>query len=167
MTAAIALPLWPPAGNHFFILAARALNKWLALGVPARIAYAMIAQGEAECAFKLTAIGDKGVAYGLHQWHWTPRGAAIFAATGIDVRSEPMIEQHVAAAYWELTHLFATSWAKILAAPTALQAGEMACKLWEGAGAFEAAERRGMMAERWLSYFAHNPDVLKGNPAQS
>lgn len=162
----VELPVWPPAGNPFFALAARCLNKWVALGAPVRAAYGLIANAEAECAFNVKAVGDNDSAYGLHQWHWTPRGASILAATGIDVRSEPTVEKHVEAAHWEITHLFAASWAKVIAATTAAEAGSLVCIYYEGAGAAHAPERRAAMAERWLKFFADNPDFLSAHPAQ-
>jgi hypothetical protein len=165
-TYTVELPVWPPSGNVFFQNAARCFNKWIALGLNPTVAYGLVANAEAESAFEVKAVGDNDTAYGVYQWHWTPRGAAILAATGIDVRSDPKIENHVAAAYWELTHLFAASWAQIQQAKTALDAGSLVCTMYERAGAAFAVERRGAMAERWLAYFAANPDILKDNPPQ-
>lgn len=163
----VELPVWPPADNAFFALAARSLNKWMALGAPERAGYGLIANAEAECAFDVKAIGDNDTAYGLHQWHWTPRGAAILAATGIDVRSEPTVEKHVEAAYWEFTHLFAATWAKVIASTTAADAGSLVCIEYEGAGAAYAPQRRAAMAERWLKFFADNPGFLAAHPAEA
>ena len=118
-------------------------------------------------ASNCAAVGDEKTAFGLHQWHWSPRGASILAATGIDVRSEPSVEKHVEAAFWEITRLFTASWAKIIAAPTAAEAGSLVCIYYEGAGAAHAPDRRAAMAERWLKFFADNPDFLAAHPAQA
>lgn len=167
MTDALTLPTWPPFTNPFFSLAARCLNEWIALGATDRVGYGMIANHEAECAFKISAVGDKGRAFGLGQW-WSPRIETIRAGTGIDVRTEPLIERHVQAAYWELTKgPYQHAWKAICASQTASEAAQLACKMWEGAGAPNAMQRRGAMATRWEAFFAEHQTFLAQHPAQN
>ena len=165
MTDPLSLPVWPPLDNAFFGNAARCWNRWRTLGASENAAYGTIANHEAECAFHIGAIGDQGRAFGLGQWWWTPRGAAILAATGIDVRTEKSIIRQVDAAYWEITHVYSVAWTKIQAAGTVEIAGELVCTLWEQAGSPNAMQRRGLMANRWQTFFAANPQLLAANPA--
>jgi len=159
-------PPWPPAGSPFFSLAARCMNKWLALGAPWIAAVGMVANGQAECGFNVTLVGDQDRAFGLQQWWWEPRGAAILAATGIDVRHDPLIERHVEAAWWELQNAYKKVWAEACAAATVNAAAQLICMDYEGASAPFAAVRRGMMADAWDIYFKANPSILTDNPAQ-
>ena len=160
------IPAWPPAGSSFFALAARCMNKWLALGAPWTAAVGMVANGQAECGFNVTLVGDQDQAFGLQQWHWYPRGAAIFAATGIDVRHDPLIEHHVEAAWWEMSNAYKKAWAEIVAATSVNAAAQLICTAYEGASAPFAAIRRGLMADAWGVYFTANPSILTDNPPQ-
>lgn len=161
----IVLPVWPPIGNEFFNLAARVMNKWLSLGVSQTVALGLLANAEAECAFDIAAIGDHDRAFGLYQW-WTNRVLVILANTKIDVRSDPLIEHHVEAAWWELNNPYVQVWVEILNSKTANEAAQAICTLYEGASALNAAIRRGAMADRWDAFFAANPSILADNPAQ-
>lgn len=167
MTDALMLPVWPPATYvKFFASAAAFYNEWLALGVSIPFAIAMTTQAEFECAFNLAANGDKGEAWNAYQWHWTPRGANILAATGIDVRSERSIHRVVAAAWWELNGPLHKARDAIAACDNARSAAIAACALFEGAGAPNAAARRGLGAERWAGWIARNQSFVKARPAQ-
>ena len=161
----IPLPVWGPLDSPFFPLAARVMNKWLSLGVSRIIALGLVANAEAECAFKISAEGDRDRAFGLMQW-WLNRVLAILAATGIDVRHEPLIERHVEAAWWELNNTYVQVWTQILNAKTANEAAQAICILYEGAGAENAPIRRGAMADRWQAFFDANPTILTANPPQ-
>src|ERR1035437_9088542 len=98
MTDALTLPVWPPAANYFFNRAAQTYNAWIALGVSVPFAIAMVTNAEFESAFKWNAVGDHDQAFNFYQWHWNPRGMAILAATGTDVRREQSIKRIVDAA---------------------------------------------------------------------
>jgi hypothetical protein len=166
MTDALTLPVWPPAGNVFFNRAAQTYNAWIAVGVSRTFAIAMVTQAEFESAFKWNAVGDHDQAFNFYQWHWNPRGIDILVDTGIDVRKEQSIKRIVAAAWWELNTVEKKACAAIAAAANAHDASIAACKLFEGAGAENAAERRGLGADRWSTWFAANTDCVAENPAQ-
>jgi hypothetical protein len=159
-------PPWPAPGSPFFGLAARCMNKWLALGAPWIAAIGMVANGQAECGFNVTLVGDHDRAFGLQQWWWNPRGAAILAATGIDVRHDPLLEHHVEAAWWEITNRYPKVWADACAATSVNDAAQLICRGYEGASALYADVRRGMMADAWDVYFKANPSILTDNPPQ-
>ena len=166
MTVALTLPVWPPAGNAFFNRAAQVFNAWRDLGSPIPYTLAMLTQAEFESAFKWNAVGDNGTAFNMYQWHWNPRGIAILAHTGIDVRTEQSIKRIVEAANWELSTVEKKARDAMLAATNARDASIAACKLFEGAGAQNAAERRGLGAERWAVWITNNAGFVKANPAQ-
>ena len=105
MTDALTLPVWPPAGHIFFNRAAQVFNAWMDLGSPVNYAIAMLTQAEFESAFKWNAVGDHDHAFNMYQWWWNPRGMAILAATGIDIRKEQSVKRIVEAASWELSHV--------------------------------------------------------------
>jgi len=161
----IVLPVWGPITSPFFVLAARVMNKWLSLGVSETVALGLVANAEAESAFDVAAVGDHDRAFGLYQW-WTNRVLAILANAKIDVRTDPLIEHHVEAAWWELNNTYVQVWTEILNAQTANEAAQAICTLYEGASALNAAIRRGAMADRWAAFFAANPAILTDNPAQ-
>jgi hypothetical protein len=159
------LPVWPPASNIFFNRAAQCYNAWRDLGVSIPFALAMVAQAEFESAFESTAHGDDDQAFNFYQWHWTPRGATILSETGIDVRTEASIKKIVAAAWWEMNHTHAAARDAIARENTAHDASVAACTLFEGAGAEDAAERRGQGAERWAVWVSENQAFIVANPA--
>ena len=165
MTDALTLPVWPPAANYFFNRAAQTYNAWIALGVSGNFAIAMVTQAEFESAFKWNAVGDKDQAFNFYQNHWNPRGIDILVNTGIDVRHEQSIKRIVAAAWYELNATEKKARDAINAATNAHDASIAACKFFEGAGAANAAERRGLGAQRWESWFLANADFVTKNPA--
>lgn len=155
MLPTIVLPAWPAESDApGFFAAARALfDKFKALGASNPTALAILAQAEAESSLNPKAVGDKGTAHGLWQWH-SDRCAQIKAATGIDVCTAGL-EDQATAAWWELTKgQERPAFAKFSTAETALEAGQLACTLWERAGAPIAAQKRGALAERWADYFS-------------
>jgi hypothetical protein len=115
---------------------------------------AIVEQADAESSFLASALGDRGSAYGLWQWHMA-RAHQILIGTGIDVEAFPPVAKQIQAAQWELVH---TSYAKtalqyILAATDAYDAGAAACIFWEQAGAPGQPAKRGAGAVAWASYF--------------
>ena len=165
MTDALTLPVWPPASNAFFNRAAQTYNAWIALGVSVNFAVAMVTQAEFESAFKWNAVGDHDQAFSFYQWHWKPRGLAILAATRIDVRYEQNIKRIVDAAFWEMNTVERKARDAIEAAANVYDASVAACVMFEGAGAPNAAERRGRGADRWATWFAANAAFVAANPA--
>jgi hypothetical protein len=166
MTDALTLPVWPPAGNIFFNRAAQTFNAWMSLVRSDTFAIAMVTQAEFESAFTWYAVGDHDQAFNFYQWHWNPRGISILANTGIDVRKEQSIKRIVDAAWWELNAVEKKARDTIAAATTSYDASVAACVLFEGAGALNAAARRGLGANRWALWFADNSAFVAANPAQ-
>ena len=163
----IPLPKWPLASNIFFVRAAQLYNEWLAVPVSRPFAIGMLTQAEFESAFKVDAIGDSGTAYNLYQWHWSGRGNVILSGTGIDIRTETNFKRLVAAAWWEMNNTrYTKARDAILAAATEVDAAIAACTYFEGAGAEDAAERRGAGAERWGSWIAGNAAFIAAHPEQ-
>lgn len=160
------IPVWPapqsPDGVTFFGNAHAIASAWKAHGVGDAFALGMLANAEAESSLDPNAIGDKssGGAYGLHQWH-NDRCAAILKATGVDIvgdvrAARGAIQTQIEAAWWELANTPGYGMKAISAAKTAYQAAYRATALFERAGAADAAERRGQMAERWSAWFQTN-----------
>jgi hypothetical protein len=166
MTDALTLPVWPPASNVFFNRAAQLYNAWMMLVGLVPFSIAMVTQAEFEAAFKWNAVGDHDQAFNFYQWHWNPRGISILAHTGIDVRREQSIKRIVDAAWWEMNTVEKKARDAITAATNAHDASVAACKLFEGAGAENAAERRGLGANRWAEWFTANAAFIAANPAQ-
>lgn len=164
MAATLPLPIWPAFNSAdaspFFLTAAKLFNAWMRRKVTIPFAVAMVTQADMESAFKPKAVGDKGEAYNLYQWHWT-RGQIILDKTGIDIRTETNIERIVAAAWWELQNDEKKAYAAILACSNAADASRMACKYFEGAGAPNAAERRAAEGERWSAWIEINLDWVR------
>jgi N-acetylmuramoyl-L-alanine amidase/Phage tail lysozyme len=160
------LPIWPPPGDIFFVRAAQVYNAWRDFGVSIPFAIGMLTQAEFESAFYPSALGDGGTAFNLYQWHGD-RADAILKGTGIDVRTETSIKRIVAAAWWEMTNVPAYIKAKavISGATRASDSSSIACRMYEGAGAADAAERRGMGGERWSVWIAQNDPFIAANPA--
>ena len=163
------LPIWPTFNlfhpDVFFIRAAVLYNAWKDKGVSDDFAVAMIVNAEFESAFRAESIGDKGEAFNLYQWHWHPRGDTILSETGIDVCTERDLHRIVDAAWWELNNTHIRARKAIEAALNASDAAEAACRLYEGAGAPEAAERRSVGAVRWVRFLARNPDFVAQHKA--
>jgi hypothetical protein len=82
------------------------------------------------------------------------RLAAIKAGTGIDVMADVLagkgtIQTQIEAAWWELENIPWLGMKTIASQSTAYGAAMQACALFERAGAVDAAQRRGRLAERW------------------
>lgn len=159
------IPAWPdptsPEGKNFFANAKAILAAWEAKGASNPLAFAMLAQAEAESSFDPNAKGDHNpngepTAFGLHQWHH-PRLTTISVRTGINIEADVLsgkgtVASQIDAAWWELSGLPWLGLKAIQAQITAYGAAMQACTLFERASAADAAQRRGAMAERWLAY---------------
>jgi len=162
------IPAWPdsatPEGATFFANARAILAAWADHGLGDPFALGMLAQAEAESSLDPNAKGDypnhdrtrAPTAFGLYQWH-APRLAAIKAGTGIDVMADVLagqgsIQTQIEAAWWELNNAPCFGMKAIESQATAYGAALQACVLFERAGALDAAQRRGRMAERWAVY---------------
>ena len=126
------------------------------------MAIGFLANGDMESDFEPEAVGDNDTAFNVAQWHWNPRGSAIFKATGIDVRDETDFDQIVSAIWWELVGadgrpgVEAAAYAKILPCTTGAEAARQVCAYYEGAGAAEAAERRAADGNFWSTFVSRN-----------
>ena len=170
------IPQWPDpatdAGAIFFANAAATLAAWKAHGVSNPFAYGMLAQAEAELSLDPNAKGDYYLD-GVHQpWRAHPVGeptsfglymrkavrlSAIKRATGSDIQAAVLagantVQADIDAAWWELATQAWLGMKAIEAQATAYGAAMQACALFERAGALDAAQRRGRMAERWTVY---------------
>lgn len=160
------LPPWPPATNAMWGRAAQTYNALWARCPENPFVIAALANAYMESAFEPWAIGDQGRAFSIWQWWWQPRGAAILAGTGIDVRSERSILRICEALFWELnSHPYAASLAAIRACKTANAAAQVFCVKIEGAGAADAAQRRGMAADHLAIWIAENKSFIEEHPA--
>ena len=175
----LALPAWPDAstseGQTFFANATAIFKAWKAKGCGNPMALAMVAQAEAESSLDPNTMGDyvdaqgkrlawsahptgTPTAFGLYQRH-PSRLEAIKAALGIDIvaavkAGRNTVENDVEAAWWELKVFPYLGLAAIESQGTSYGAAIQACALFERAGAANAAQRRGAMAERWSAHIA-------------
>lgn len=140
-----------------FYAAAATIHKfYISNGLTSAQACGLLAQADAESSLNPAAVGDRGQAFGLHQWH-PARIDAIRNGCGIDLRRLPPLEDQLKAALWELNHTERRALVAIKAAKTAYDAGYAACRYWERpAGAAQYA-RRGARAEAWEAWFAKHP----------
>ena len=122
----ISLPPWPLAADPMWSRAAQVYNALWAKCPENPFVIAALANGYMESRFETWVVGDQGHAFNIWQWWWEPRGAAIFAATGIDVRSERSIAKVCEALWWELNSY---PYAASLAAIPRLQNCECSCTL--------------------------------------
>ncbi len=165
MTDALTIPVWPEAGTPegvtFFGNARMIAAAWKAHGVSNPFALAMLTMAEAESSLNPNAMGDhvdgEATAFGMHQWH-AARLAVIKTATGIDVVADVKagrgsIQTQVEAAWFELAKFAWAGKTAIEAQTHARLAAVQATALFERAGAVDAANRRGQMAERWAAWF--------------
>ncbi len=175
----LSIPAWPshdtPEGAAFFANAKAVVAAWKSKRVSNAFAFGMLAQAEAESTLDPNAKGDRDAkgeptAFGLHQWHG-PRLSAIKARTGIDILAAVLggkgdVKNQIAGAWWELTSLPWAGMKAIQSQSTAYGAAMQATALFERAGALDAAERRGRMAERWVSWFSGTgPESAGPEPA--
>lgn len=109
-----------------------------------------VEQADAESSFKADVFGDQGAAYGLFQFHED----RLFAATkALNLpHGHLTIAQQCEMAWWDLTHPELIHLNQILKAKSAYDAGSLACKLWERAGAPGQPAKRGQGAEAWLAW---------------
>lgn len=160
------LPPWPPATNAMWARCAQTYNALWGKCPENPFVIAALANAYMESAFEPWAVGDRGMAYNMWQWWWVPRGAAILAATGIDVRAERSILRICDALWWELNSKpYLASLDAIRACKTANAAAQLFCVKIEGAGAADAAQRRGMAADHLSIWVANNQEFIKAVPA--
>ena len=119
-------------------------------------AAAFVEQADAESSFEPSVRGDHGEAFGLFQLH-DDRIDAINRATGIDIVATPLVAKQLEGVWWELTHPELIHLNQILKARNAYDAGYLACRLWERAGAPGQPAKRGQGAQAWLAWFATRP----------
>jgi hypothetical protein len=174
----VTLPEWPDAATResvaFFGRAHAIVAAFRAHGTPIPAALAMLTMAEAESSLDPNAKGDyldasgkplpwsahpTGMpsAYGLFQWH-VARLNAIRAETGVDIQAAVLagkgdVQTQCEAAWHELSHGPGYGLKAIEAASTAHMAATQATAFYEKAGAADAAQRRGQMAERCAVYF--------------
>jgi Phage tail lysozyme len=162
----IPIPPWPPASNAMWARAAQVVNALYAKCPENPFVVAALANGYMESALEPWAIGDSGTAFSIWQWHFNPRGALILNQTGIDVRSERSILKICDALWWELnSRPYAVALAMIRACRTANAAAQIFCLRIEGAGAADAAERRGLAADHLAAWVADNRAFIEEHPA--
>jgi len=119
-------------------------------------AAAFVEQADAESSFEIAIRGDHGEAFGLFQLHQN-RIDAIKRATGIDIVATPAVDKQLEGVWWELTHPELIHLNSILKAKNAYDAGYLACKLWERAGAPGQPQKRGQGAQAWLAWLSAHP----------
>jgi hypothetical protein len=119
-------------------------------------AAAFVEQADAESSFEPSVRGDHGEAFGLFQMH-DDRIDAIKRATGIDIVATPAVEKQLDGVWWELTHPELIHLNQILKSRNAYDAGCLACKLWERAGAPGQPPKRGQGAQAWLAWLTAHP----------
>jgi hypothetical protein len=111
-------------------------------------AYGAAANAFNESSFDPDAVGDKGKAYGLFQWHGD-RQAQFKAVCGKDIREGSATDQ-MTFLNWELHNSEKKAGDALKLARTAREAGEIFCKLFERASAPGQAEKRGILAQQWF-----------------
>jgi hypothetical protein len=115
-------------------------------------AIGFVANADRETSLDPKAVGDADMAYGIGQWHWSPRGQAILAGCGIDIRTASL-ENQLIAMHWELTHVETKAWKQILACKTIADAAQTICQAYERAGASDAQVSSAVKAWHWASVF--------------
>ena len=152
--------------HPYWITAAKVYNGLFSLSRRNPFSISGLANADMESAFKPSAVGDKGTAFGLWQHHWVPRGAKILAGTGIDVRIETDPFTCCRALWWELNNT--RSYSRALSLMLQTSTVSIACPIFtaqiEGAGAPDAGARRvqdALLLSRWV---ADNPVFLAQFP---
>ena len=166
MTAALTLPVWPPAINPMWGRCAQIANAMRAKGAAEPFVVATLTNGYAESAEKPLIVGDHDHAFSIWQWWWNPRGQRIFDKTGIDVRTETSILKLVDALWWELENVYPKTLVKLQAATNAQDATRIFCIEIEGAGAPLAADRRIAEAPFMEVWVVQNAAFIAANPAK-
>jgi hypothetical protein len=132
--------------------AATILEFWMAHGFTFEQACGLLAQADAESSFNPKVVGDRGLAFGIHQWH-ADRIDAIKRGCGVDLRKLPPLADQLTAALWELTHTEKRAAAAIKETTTAYDAGFAGCRFWERPASPAQYSRRGQKAEAWAASF--------------
>lgn len=154
------LPQWPvfnaASPNAFFVRAAQVYNNLTAahFTMPAKVG--LMVNADMESDFESWAVGDQDQSFSIWQWKWNPRGMAIAAGIGIDVRTERSIPKIVQALVWELTHVFPSLDIALMQAQTGEESTGLVCAKFEMAGAADALARRVLDAPRVEVFIADN-----------
>ena len=160
MTPLPAKPAFSPTSPYW--LGARDVYRTMVhLGASNPLAIAALANADMESAFKPQAIGDKGTAHSLWQWH-DDRAARILQDYGVDVTTETSIVALTGALLWEMNTVkaYKPALAAMKAATTAEEAAEIFCEKIEGAGAPGAKERRAADAAWWTTAIVQHADFF-------
>lgn len=132
---------------------------WIANGLTPAQACGMVANADAECSLNPTLVGDKGKAFGLHQWHMDRvamirDGGQGYKGCGVDVSKQTDLSSQLKAALWELTHSEHHAFALIKATTTPETAGCMVCIAYERSGLADQPAKRAAKAASWSTYFS-------------
>ena len=155
-----AKPAFSPTSAYW--LGARDVYRTMIhLGASNPLAIAALANADLESAFRTTAIGDKGTAHSLWQWH-DDRAKRIFDGYGVDVTKETNIVAVTGALMWEVSTVpaYKPALAAMKAATAAEEAAGIFCAKIEGAGAPGAKERREADAAWWTVAIAQHADFF-------
>ncbi|MGO9744155.1 MAG: hypothetical protein ACLPN5_22050 [Roseiarcus sp.] len=128
-------PLWTRARTIVAALRARAKSNPFIV--------AALVDGYAESAWTAIISGDHDESFGPWQIQWKYGGHEILSELGIDIRTEPSLDRHVAALLWLIeTPPYAATLAALDVANTAVEATQIFAAGFERAGAADAVARR-------------------------
>ena len=115
---------------------------------------ALLGNEDGETSFRPHVVGDRGEAFGPFQWH-APRADAMLAKIGINVRTDPHLDQ-LKAAHWEMTAGgYRRVWPMLMATDTLWSAVTVLVHSYEGsAQQGRDVRRRVALAEIWAKTFA-------------
>jgi len=153
-------PAFSPS-SPYWLNARDIYRTMIHLGASNPLAIAALANADMESAFKPGAIGDKGTAHNLWQWH-DDRAARILAGYGVDVRTETNVVAVTGALVWEISTVraYQPAFTAMKAATTAEDAAAIFCEKIEGAGAPGAKERRAADAAWWTVAIAEHANFF-------
>jgi len=128
-------------------------------------AIGIMANLDAESAFKTNVIGDDGTAFNEAQWH-SDRVARILENTGIDLKAERSIPRVIYGLFWEMTHVpaYENAYNQMMTETSAENAAEIFCRYVEGAGAADAQQRRALNAAFWTVAVSDHQDFFATPP---
>lgn len=164
--AHVQVNIWPAFNIKdpapFFIGMAKTFNCWVSFGVPNPFAVAMTTMADMEAAFKISALGDHGTAYGLYQEH-IDRASRIKDKLGIDLTAtpSPSLQDQCKAAWWELNNTETKARDAMLLAQTGGGCSAIATALFERAGEKTAVARRTLEGERITVFISNNFDWVR------
>ena len=159
-------PQFTPS-SPYWIRVAQVYNALWALTAHNPFVIAALANADMESSLLTNVKGDGGRAYNLWQWWWEPRGARILQNTGIDVRTETRTTRVCGALWWELNNVepYKDALRQMLDCTTYEAATPIFCKVIEGAGAKDAAQRRVTDASIFGPWIERNGIFISQHPA--